>query len=126
MNHKNDLRAIALAILGLAGWSCWGQEAASDPWASGELLQPADLAQGDSIGESAGQAPVILSVAFPVLYKRQAHCARHQCRSHVEAGRDRSAEEGRGKAAEGRRPGHLLRLLPDGEVSQHPARLPHA
>ena len=43
---------------------CWGQEAASDPWTSRELLQPAELAQ---VIQS-GKAPIILSVAFPVLY----------------------------------------------------------
>ena len=35
MNRKQ-----ALAILGLACWSCLGQEA--DPWAAGEMLQPAE------------------------------------------------------------------------------------
>ncbi|HEX5228545.1 MAG TPA: rhodanese-like domain-containing protein [Bryobacteraceae bacterium] len=42
-----------------------GQEATSNPWASGELLQPADLAKAIE----SGHAPIVLSVAFPVLYR---------------------------------------------------------
>jgi hypothetical protein len=65
MSHKNNTRgfrgAATLAILALA---CWGQET-SDPWAPGKLLQPAALAQT----VQAGKAPIILSVAFPVLYR---------------------------------------------------------
>jgi hypothetical protein len=65
MSHKKStagLRCAAtLAILALA---CWGQET-SDPWAPGELLQPAGLAQT----VQSGKAPIILSVAFPVLYR---------------------------------------------------------
>jgi hypothetical protein len=63
MSHRN--RAVFLAILGLGCWSCWAQEAASDPWSAGELLQPAGLAKAIQ----SGKAPIILSVAFPVLYK---------------------------------------------------------
>ena len=63
MSHRN--RAVFLTILGLACWGCWAQEAASDPWNSGELLQPADLAKAIQ----SDKAPIILSVAFPVLYK---------------------------------------------------------
>ena len=62
MNRRN--RAAFLAIAVLASRACWGQEAASDPWAARELLQPAELAQ---VIQS-GKAPIILSVAFPVLY----------------------------------------------------------
>src|SRR6204780_5971003 len=54
-----------LAIFALASCSCFGQEAVSDPWAASELLQPAELAQAIQ----SGKAPVLLSVAFPVLYK---------------------------------------------------------
>src|SRR5579863_1307345 len=50
------------AIFGFTGWS---QDAVSDPWASSELLQPADLARAIQ----SGKAPVLLSVAFPVLYR---------------------------------------------------------
>jgi hypothetical protein len=63
MSHRN--RAAFLTISGLACLSCWAQQAVSDPWAAGELLQPADLAKAIQ----SGKAPVILSVAFPVLYK---------------------------------------------------------
>ncbi len=41
----------------------WAQ--AADPWAQSELLQPAELAKAIE----SGKAPIILSVAFPVLYK---------------------------------------------------------
>jgi hypothetical protein len=58
------LRALLLAISGLAALSCWGQQPA-DPWASGELLQPAELAKAIQ----SGKAPLVLSVAFPVLYR---------------------------------------------------------
>src|ERR1700722_16176475 len=63
MNPRN--RAAFLAIAVLASLACWGQEPASDPWAARELLQPAELAQGIQ----SGKAPIVLSVAFPVLYK---------------------------------------------------------
>ena len=62
MNRKN--RAAFLTIAALAVSVCWGQEAASDPWTARELLQPAELAQ---VIQS-GKAPIVLSVAFPVLY----------------------------------------------------------
>jgi len=65
MSHSKNTRgfccAATLAILALG---CWGQET-SDPWALGELLQPAALAQT----LQSGKAPIILSVAFPVLYR---------------------------------------------------------
>lgn len=54
--------ACLLAILGL---TCLGQQPASDPWGSNELLQPAALAQAIQTGK----APILLSVAFPVLYR---------------------------------------------------------
>jgi hypothetical protein len=65
MNHKKNTRGFrcttTLAILALA---CWAQET-SDPWPPGDLLQPAALAQT----VKSGKAPIILSVAFPVLYR---------------------------------------------------------
>jgi hypothetical protein len=63
MNRRN--RAAFLAIAALACSACWGQDAGVDPWASGELLQPADLARAIH----SGKAPIVLSVAFPVLYR---------------------------------------------------------
>jgi thiosulfate/3-mercaptopyruvate sulfurtransferase len=53
------------AVLSLASLASWGQEGTADPWASGELLQPAELAKAIQ----SGKAPIILSVAFPVLYR---------------------------------------------------------
>ena len=68
MSHRKQTQvfrgANLLAILGMACLGCLGQEAASDPWASGELLQPDGLAKAIQ----SGKAPIILSVAFPVLY----------------------------------------------------------
>src|SRR3984885_14107739 len=57
------MMASAVALM-MATCTAWAQEAASDPWASGELLQPAELAKAIQ----SGKAPIILSVAFPVLY----------------------------------------------------------
>jgi thiosulfate/3-mercaptopyruvate sulfurtransferase len=62
MNRRN--RATFLAIAALASCVCWGQETTSDPWAAREVLQPAELAK---VIQS-GKAPIVLSVAFPVLY----------------------------------------------------------
>ena len=46
--------------------SGWAQEAAApDPWTPGDVLQPAELAKAIEFGK----APIVLSVAFPVLYK---------------------------------------------------------
>jgi hypothetical protein len=42
----------------------FAQEGASDPWSAGELIQPEELAK---VIQS-GKAPVVLSVAFPILY----------------------------------------------------------
>ena len=65
---KLTRRPLLLSILSLAALSslrlaAWAQEA--DPWSSPELLQPADLAHAIE----SGNAPIILSVAFPVLYR---------------------------------------------------------
>jgi hypothetical protein len=60
------LRSTAIfSIFGIACLSGWAQEAAPDPWAQNEVLQPAELAKAIE----SGKAPIILSVAFPVLYK---------------------------------------------------------
>jgi len=56
---------VLLAILGMACSACWSQQAASDPWSPGDLLEPAALAKAIQ----SGKAPVVLSVAFPVLYR---------------------------------------------------------
>jgi rhodanese-like protein len=53
--------AVLLAPVALL---CLSQET-SDPWAPAELLEPATLAQT----LRSGKAPVVLSVAFPVLYR---------------------------------------------------------
>jgi rhodanese-related sulfurtransferase len=57
--------AAFFSILAMAGSGVWAQEAASDPWVPGELLQPAQLAKAIE----SGKAPIVLSVAFPILYK---------------------------------------------------------
>lgn len=57
--------AALLAILPLACLSGLSQQPASDPWAASELLEPAALAQAIQNGK----APIIVSVAFPVLYR---------------------------------------------------------
>jgi thiosulfate/3-mercaptopyruvate sulfurtransferase len=56
---------VIIGLLAIFGFTGLSQEAVSDPWASGELLQPADLARAIQ----SGKAPVLLSVAFPVLYR---------------------------------------------------------
>jgi hypothetical protein len=63
MNHKTPSYRCAalLAFFALTGLS----QETSDPWAPGELLQPAELAQAIQ----SGKAPIVLSVAFPVLYR---------------------------------------------------------
>ena len=53
------------ATLLLACLSFSGQEPASNPWSSSELMEPSGLAQAIQ----SGKAPMILSVAFPVLYR---------------------------------------------------------
>jgi Rhodanese-like domain len=66
MNHRRrTCWRGAILILGMATAASFGQEASSDPWASSQLLQPSELAQAIR----SGQPPVILSVAFPVLYR---------------------------------------------------------
>jgi Rhodanese-like domain len=66
IKRSQSLRGAALlAMTVLAGLGCMGQDAASDPWATGELLQPAELAKA----VQSGKAPIVLSVAFPVLYR---------------------------------------------------------
>ncbi len=63
--QKSKAMLAAGLVLTTAGVFAFAQEAQSDPWSANELIQPADLAK---IIQS-GKAPVILSVAFPVLYK---------------------------------------------------------
>jgi hypothetical protein len=58
------LAVLMLACTAFAG-TVWGQEAASDPWAPGELLEPSQVAKAIE----SGHAPIVLSVAFPVLYR---------------------------------------------------------
>ena len=59
------LRPLSLIAFLIAACALPGQEPASDPWTPNELLQPAELAKAlDS-----AQPPIILSVAFPVLYR---------------------------------------------------------
>jgi hypothetical protein len=65
MIHKNAPTVRSLALLAVLALNGWSQDAVSDPWASGELLQPAQLAQAIQ----SGKAPILLSVAFPVLYR---------------------------------------------------------
>jgi thiosulfate/3-mercaptopyruvate sulfurtransferase len=64
--NRQSFRCSALLVMTLlAGFSCLGQNAASDPWAPGEMLQAAELVQAIQ----SGKAPIMLSVAFPVLYR---------------------------------------------------------
>jgi len=58
-------RSTAVAALFAFAFLSTPGRSASDPWTSGELLQPAQLAQAIQ----SGKAPVVLSVAFPVLYR---------------------------------------------------------
>lgn len=59
------VRPLSLIALLVSAFASPGQEATSNPWASGEVLQPAELAKAIE----SGHAPMILSVAFPVLYR---------------------------------------------------------
>lgn len=69
MSRRFERRAL-LAALTLA-WTAFAQaprgaaSPPSDPWTPGELLQPAELAKAIE----SGHAPIILSAAFPVLYR---------------------------------------------------------
>lgn len=69
MSRRFERRSL-LAVLALA-WTAFAQAPrgaaapASDPWTPGELLQPAELAKAIE----SGHAPIILSAAFPVLYR---------------------------------------------------------
>lgn len=57
--------ALLLAFSQILCFSGLAQQAAEDPWAAGDVLQPAELAQAIQ----SGKAPIILSAAFPVLYR---------------------------------------------------------
>jgi thiosulfate/3-mercaptopyruvate sulfurtransferase len=69
MNRRLARKAL-LVILAL-GWTAAAQSPqgaappANDPWTPGELLQPQELARAIQ----SGHAPIILSAAFPVLYR---------------------------------------------------------
>jgi thiosulfate/3-mercaptopyruvate sulfurtransferase len=59
------VRTSLAAILTLA-WSGFAQAPSqSDPWTPGELVQPVELAKAIE----SGHAPIVLSAAFPVLYR---------------------------------------------------------
>lgn len=64
------VRQSLLAVLVL-GWAAFAQappgaaSSTKDPWSPGELVQPAELAKAIE----SGHAPIILSAAFPVLYR---------------------------------------------------------
>jgi thiosulfate/3-mercaptopyruvate sulfurtransferase len=62
--NRRLLRKSLLAILAL-GCGAFAQAPQANPWTPGELLQPAELAQAIQ----SGHAPIILSAAFPVLYR---------------------------------------------------------
>ncbi len=58
---------LVFSLLGMACASGWAQKEAPapDPWTQSAVLQPAELAKAIE----SGKAPILLSVAFPVLYK---------------------------------------------------------
>ncbi len=68
--NPRPLRSSVPVIVALA-LTAWAQappgatSSTEDPWTSGELLQPAELAKAIE----SGHAPIILSAAFPVLYR---------------------------------------------------------
>ena len=64
MSFRKPAGRAICSVLILAG-VLWSQQAPPDPWAASELLQPADLARAIQ----SGHAPIILSAAFPVLYR---------------------------------------------------------
>jgi hypothetical protein len=111
--------AALVAICGTLSGTGWGQEAASDPWAPGELLRPAELAGAIQ----SGKAPIVVSVAFPILYRGK-HIV------HAINGGPGSKPEGIEalKNAVAKLPRDadnrdLLWLLSNAKVSQHPPRL---
>lgn len=66
MNRRLVYRSL-LAMLAL-GWAAFAQAPQNppqNPWTAGELLPPAELAKAIQ----SGHAPIILSAAFPVLYR---------------------------------------------------------
>jgi|SRR5581483_4269086 len=64
MRSASVVRHTAILVIALTACLCLAQEP-SDPWVSSEVIQPAELAK---IIQS-GRAPIVLSVAFPVLYR---------------------------------------------------------
>lgn len=78
MNTKLDRiagisrRSLPVAIAGLipafASFRAVADDAASDPWAKSDLMEPAALAK---MLNTAGPKPAIICVAFPVLYRQR-------------------------------------------------------
>ena len=124
MNHRTMTQVFrgvrSLAILDWPAWQVLVRKRVGsvDPWrvaAAGKLAQAIQ----------SGKAPVLLSVAFPVLYKGK-HIVHAINAGPTSKPEGIEALKNAGKAAQERRPGNLLRLLPDGEVSQYTARLSDA
>lgn len=59
------LRSLSLTVPLLIAFASLAQEPAANPWSPDEVLQPGDLAKAIE----SGHAPMVLSVAFPVLYR---------------------------------------------------------
>src|ERR1039458_10746763 len=84
----------------------------------------ADGARSPGRGAALGQASRRFVYGVFGVVSKQAHPACHRSRPGIEARRDCPAEEGGRGRAEGCRHRPLLRLLPDGEVSEYPAGVP--
>ena len=59
------LRSLSLTVPLLMAFASLAQEPAANPWSPDEVLQPGELAKAIE----SGHAPMVLSVAFPVLYR---------------------------------------------------------
>jgi hypothetical protein len=66
---RNQLSSTALSGAVLLFSQALVSQSAPDPWKTGELLDPPALAQ--ALQFSTGKPPVIISVAFPVLYNNK-------------------------------------------------------
>jgi rhodanese-related sulfurtransferase len=64
---KTTLSSIALAIFLLS--QALVSQSAADPWSAADLLEPAVLAK--TLQSSNAKPPVVLAVAFPVLYNNK-------------------------------------------------------
>jgi hypothetical protein len=104
MRQFHLTRVLPLALLATL---CFAQDGA-DPWPKANLLEPAALAREFTVGQTS-HSP---GCRVPSAVSHEAHSTCHRRRPRIEAGRDRGAEEGRGRAIEGCRLGDLLRLLP--------------